>query len=124
MIEKGQVYFCKKENMPQYEAYSTCKDRPVLVVSKKVGKFYQVVPLSTRYNRAFNDEVVAIINDCPAVVLTEQIISVTEDALDNCIDTIDETTMKKVEKRIFKNFNFQSETKAENRILKELIRKF
>ena len=123
MIKKGNVYYCKKENMPQHGAYSTSKDRPVLVISQKVGNFYQVVPLTTRYNRSHNDGIMTVVNDCPAIILTEQIMSVTDKALDKYLDTIDEITMKKVEKAILNNFNIQSEEKAENRILKELIKK-
>lgn len=103
--------------MPQYEAYSH-KNRPLLVLDKR-GVFYTVVPLTTKINKNENKyHIYTTVNDSPALIMTEQIFSVTKKALGDYLGNVDIDTMFQIENSLNRN----SIILSENRLLKNIIK--
>ena len=103
-IKRGDVFYA---NLPDVGGSVQKGERPVIIISNNIGnlcsKIVMVIPLTTSSNKKHLPTHVKIINNVKlrnSIVLCEQILTISQDALMYQIGELDQNTLKEIGKAI------------------------
>ena len=103
-IKRGDVFYA---NLPDVGGSVQKGERPVIIISNNIGnlcsEIVMVIPLTTSSNKKHLPTHVKIINNVKlrnSIVLCEQILTISQDALMYQIGELDQNTLKEIAKAI------------------------